>query len=403
MRENIEFEKNKAWFVDELKNILWCLDLETNKCEYIAQVPCSSSDKFRLHPKCIKNEDMVFCMPDKGDNIWVYDLKSFKFEDISIENIDKVRLLISDFWKYKNKLFAVSRGLKKIIQIDMDKKVIDNYYTIGNLAKGELTRSIMVGSVIYCLFDASNNIYQFNLETKEIVVDIIPKVEGGLYTICFDGSKFWLCGYHKEFYVWDKKTNSVEILTNFPKQFGIYDFLGDKQDILDCETTIYETPTFAGSVSIGSYIWFIPCQTNEILYINKNTYKINVFKITSEDETRESLLKNYVNAKYYTEYILGNRYIGLFSFNSNCIVEIDTLEKKSRKKICLFSNQLFEKISFDFRLFYEGDIAGKIIFNQFLHKVFSESKKGMKWDDKIIQGLQDENSVGEVIYNQFNV
>lgn len=170
----------------------------------------------------------------------------------------------------------------------------------------------------------SNRVYQFNIETKESMEHVLPGIEGKLNTLCYDGRKFWLGGNRREVYVWDKEKNVVETLRNFPEGFGVYDFSGDMEEVLDRESDIYNAPAFIELRAIGRCVWFIPFHTNKIIYADIDSYIIRELEIPDEKETRESLQSHSMASKYLLQYILEDRYLGLFSVKNNWIVEIDT-------------------------------------------------------------------------------
>lgn len=387
-----------AWFIDGQRDTLFHVDLESMECEYVAKLPNLEKDKYLLNPLCIKIGNKIFCMPDKGSNIWIYDIKKQSFKKIAINNQNKTRFLITDFWEYENRLVILSRGLKKIIEIDADNGVITNYYTICDDIEEELAKSIKVGSDIYCVSTRANRIYQFNLISKNTIIHTISGIEGGINTICFDGDKFWMSGCRKEIYIWEKKNNSVEILRSLPDQFGIYNFEGTGEGVLDCEATVYNTFAFCYAVIIGQNVWFIPSQTNKIVYVDKDTYQIFDFVVEMEEETRESLSKNDLAIKYYPEYVSDNRYIGLFSVKNRYILEIDALKLKSKVKSYVFSNNCFQKFIHDINM-DRFCLQEKNEFDRFVfEKALMERKGGIEKNSikSKLSEINDNKDMGEM-------
>ena len=64
---------DKAWFVTGEQDILFCLDRKTKNTILAKEIP-ERNNSFRLHPKCIKYGEMIFCLPDMGENIWCYNI-----------------------------------------------------------------------------------------------------------------------------------------------------------------------------------------------------------------------------------------------------------------------------------------------------------------------------------------
>ena len=132
-------------------------------------------------------------------------------------------------------------------------------------------------------------------------------------------------------YVWDKETNLIMLIDDFPRDFGVYNFNADCKDVLNCAINEFENPTFYNSVEIGDYIWFIPYETNKIIYVNKHTHKLKVLEVDEDIETKESILASCqfsLTHKYLVEYVKDNRFLGLYSIKNACILEIDAIELK---------------------------------------------------------------------------
>lgn len=376
---------NKAWFVDGMQDTLYCLDFNTKTCEYVAKLPNDKINKFRLNSYCIKVENEVFCMPDVGECIWIYDVIKSEFSQITIDNPNSVRLSCIHTWQCGDKIFTFSGGLKQIIEIDIKKKVIKGYYKITNLPDETISHCTKVGENVYLLSSLPNKIYQFDLDTKQVRSYILPGIERRLFTISFDGSRFWLSGYKKEIYVWDKEKNHIETLCDFPQEFGEYDFSASEEHILNTEKNEYKFPTFIESRAVGETIWFIPFQTNRIIYVDRNTYKVQAFEISEEEETRESLMANAMGVKYVVQYVSDNRYLGIFSFKNYRIIEIDTETFRSAEKTATFDFRKYD-IKPDERVFQEYILQDR-----------------RKWRDLPMEEkgkIRENMQIGEKIYKQ---
>ena len=320
--DNWCLDGNHAWFVDAERDILFQLNFVTGQCEFVKKIPNIIAQKFRLNPRCMKFRDMIVCMPDIGEYIWIYHLD--QFEKIEISNPNNTRILINNFWEFEEKIYAVSVGLNQILEINIENKKIDNYY---NLAESniQIAGSIKVNDKIFIVSAVSNHIYEFDLKTKRMITHKLTFLKDKLNNICFDGSKFWLSGYNKAIYVWDKVNDTVEVIKNFPELCGIYDYTGKSDSFLNCKAVVYDTPVFKDIVTVGQYIWFIPFKTNKVIFVNKDTFEMFCLDIIYENETQDSLARNYMGHKYLLLYIREERYIGLFSFKNNGIFEIDSV------------------------------------------------------------------------------
>lgn len=212
------------------------------------------------------------------------------------------------------------------------------------------------------------------MDAKASAVYDISGVNGGFHSICFDGIDFWLSGYRKEVYVWNKESNTLKTIANFPQQFGIYNFDGQGKELLDCVSYEYDTPTFIDSVAIGQYIWFIPFKTNKIVCVDKDTQEIKFFEIDDEEDTEVSLKENYLHHKYLLQCVIEDRYLVLYSIKNNCILEIDTSEGKVEKKTYLYSDKFIENISNIYdkcgMICHENNELERLIFERMLFKKY---------------------------------
>lgn len=323
----LEIEDNKVWFVSEDYNILFCAEMDTGKCDLEVKIPYKGSSSYRMTPRCIKCGDYIFCMPDDGECILVYRCSSKEFSEIKIDNPDKVRLSIAYFWLYEGKIFAFSIGLKKLIEIDVSRKEINNYYSFDVSVMPAIAVS---GTKIYSILNQAGPLMCFDMMNRESVSYMLPDIGKKFYTICFDGEKFWMSGAGKEVYIWNQEKGTIETIGGFPKDFGIYKTIDNgngKEIVLDCESEEYDVCAFAYSVAVEGYIWLIPCWTNKILYINQNTYEIKALEIEGEDETALSVKRpNFFSGRYILEYVRENRYLGLYSCKNKRIFEIDARE-----------------------------------------------------------------------------
>lgn len=389
--DNWHVEGDKAWLVSGMHNILLCLDLETKECESAVPIPEKASSKCRLTSHCMKCGNEIFCLPDVGKSIWIYDIRKNLFSEIALDNPKKVRLEIYDYWMHDQKLFAVANGLGQIIEINIEKKAVENNYVLN---RGGIRKSVKVGTDIYSLLRDKNEVCQFDLVTKTVTIYKLPNIGREFFTFCFDGKKFWLSGYSKEIYIWEKEENTLKTITGFPKEFGIYDFSKETNGEIDYVKNEYEIPAFLFSVAAGDKVWFIPYQTNQIIYADKETYQLHVFEVDGENETKQSLLGRIaLGSKYILEYVYEDRYIGLFSIKNNYILEIDTKEQKKKVKKYTFHDKCIREMKeiFSEHIFSEGDGVHREIFKSILsgqlrkEKDKTESNNGLKIYEEMLK------------------
>lgn len=324
--------------------MLFCVDMKRNLYHLVDVLP-NFNKGFRQNPNCIKCGNSIFCMPIYEECIWTYELAEHKFKKIIISNPNHVNAVIQNFWKSGNTLWAVSVGLNQILEINIKHKTVIGYYKITKQREKEvIAESIKIKDRIYIISALRGRIYEFNVLTKEIKINEFSMISGGLRTIIESQGKFWMSGYKKEIYIWNKEKDDFNIIYRFPKDFGIYNFEKRSKKILDCKSKEYNTFAFLTSISIGNYIWYIPFQTNQIIYINKITNVINTVKIENEEENIKSINSREMNCKYVLQYVNKDRYIGLYSIKNQIIFEIDSETLEIRRKNIIIDDTNLKKI-----------------------------------------------------------
>lgn len=365
-------ENDKAWFVEGKSNLLFCVDLNSKICEEVVCIPDINPNKYGLTPLCMKYDREIWCFPGNGKSIWIYYLEGKRFSEITVDKPEGCSIG-NQFWVWNDIIFAVPVRWNRVMEINIRNKKIEHYHIICE--NDRVGISVMAGSSIYMLSVQSHIIYQFELDSKMTREYVLPDIKEKLHNICYDNGKFWLSGYRKEIYIWDKGNNGLVKIDDFPDDFGVYIFTENANGKIDCLTKDYENPAFCYSVSLGECIWYIPWQTNNIIYINKKNYKLSVYEIDEENETKESILARVqgTNYKYAIEYIRDDRYIGLFSMKNNRILEIDTKELRHYWKDYCFSEKCMRQYSGMCEgLYFESDVLGEYIYRMRLQNDYLE-------------------------------
>lgn len=319
--DNWCLDDDRVWFIAGAINILFCLDLNKKETIVVDKIP---SDGFRQHPKCMKKGNHVICIPDNGMDIWCYHIPDSSWLRIPVETPGKIRVSCYHFWLFLNKLYIVSKGLKKILEVDINLARVINYYNISSDAEKYLSESVLVDDCIYTVSSFPVSIYKFNCRNKQIERYELLEINDKIQTLCFDGEKFWLTGFQKRIYIWREDTKKIEIIKDLPEDLGVWNFSGKYKHLINYTLDTLDIPLFYASVSIGDFVWLIPFQSNRILFVNKNTYVVKDFFLEEEEQTENDVKTQLLGHKYLLEGVIDNRYIILFSLKNKCIVEIDT-------------------------------------------------------------------------------
>ncbi len=366
--DNWCIEDNKAWFIDGMQNILFCLDLDTHVCERAIEIPDKNPKKFRLTPICVKCGSDIVCMPGFGNSIWIYNLDCCRFTEINIDNLDKFQCFF-DCWVYGDKVFAIARLTNKMLEINVRQRKIENYHIICE--NDLIAASVRVDDSIYCVSERSGKVYRLDLSTYHVETYFITGIGKKLASICFDGKQFWLSGYCKEIYIWNKEENRITKLDEFPEAFGVYNYRGNSDDVIDYKAVEYEYPAFLNLIAVGEYIWCIPFETNKIIYVDKHTNEIKVLEIDDGIDTNERILAIYRHCpghKYLLEYVKDNRYLGVFSLEHDRVLEIDAKKLTYEWHDYYIGDRCMRQCAeIKMNMFCEYELLDRKVYNSILH------------------------------------
>ena len=357
-------EDNVAYFVDAEKDILCELDLKTSECGGLAVMPNKLPENFMLNTRCLKINNEIFCMPCFGDRIWIYNCEDSSFNFIKLKKPERYSLYMEYSWQINDKVVSVSRGLCQVIIIDIKSKQVE-YFPIKVLEDDILiSNCIRVNTNIYCTSLNSNEIYKFDIESKETYIYSVGDKLEKFSCICFDGEKFWVSGCSRKVYTWDG--DSVTNIINLPEGIRNYNFTTGSEDVVNSDNKECSVQIFCHLEFVKGYIWAIPFRSNLVIYIDKNTLEVKVLHIEGEKETKDSLLKFPRRPfKYFWQYIKNSRYIGIFSLKNNYVIEIDTFSKEANIKNYSYKIN-YLKMVFKGQIFYETNNLHRKAFHRYL-------------------------------------
>lgn len=305
--DGMYLEEGIAWFVGSQDNIIYCMDISTMQVTPIASLPNNSPNMFRLNPKCIKYDNIIICLPDRGKKIYIYNIENKTFEEVSVKNPSDVRISIFDTWIDEKILWCISYGMNQILELNLETLNIDGYYKIFDTNDDMVGySSSKVGNIIHCTSRTSSIVAAFDTISKEIRYYKLSINDNGLNTIVFDGKDFWLSGYLGQLYCWNKEKNIVNTLNNLPHSF-----------IENCGPD--KRPLFYKSLIINENILFIPWtfpedNYNPIINVNKKNMNISTLQVES-DSKKGNLIT--------IEYVRENRYLVINHLMSSGLEELD--------------------------------------------------------------------------------
>lgn len=319
-------EGKKAWFLSATRNELFAADLKKKEIHLLARIPNGKGYTWRDTTHCFKADRQIVCLPDLGNSIWKYSLDSSKWKEIPINAPMGVRLGISQYWTLDKVFLLYSPGLCSILHFSVERNSVLNSDVVASESEEQLGRAVRVGDEIYIVSSVSPKIYCYQISSGRMKSIPLRGVDEGLHAICYDGKGFWLSGKKRKFYRWLEGEDDVRIY-DLPPTFGVYNFDFPKSPSLDTEAETYQFPTFFDIVYVNDQSWFIPGQTNQILYMDADSSCVNELHIPEEDENSTSTQHRVLDHKYMVLYIRDDRYIGLYSCKNACVLEIDAKKK----------------------------------------------------------------------------
>lgn len=355
-------EGDKAWFISGWTNQLFEYDFNTNICSLITSISSSKEAEAREYIRCFKYETKIVCLPNRGTDIIIFDLENSEFRKIIIGDFVNESQYIVGFWIIDNILYTLSAGINRIIEIDIiEEKIINMYKVVGDMDPWG-TRACLCEECIFIPI-GNNIIYEFSIRNKTGRIRELPQEIQGLHSITYDGSSFWLSGKTRQLFIWDRNNGIVDIFTDFPNDFGVYDFEHKKTEVCDCKRVDYDTRTFLDIVDTKDYLLCIPFHANHILIIDKKEKQS--MPIVCEAENIYSIQKNILKCRFLFLYVRADRYLGVFYLKDEAILEIDVVDSSIKRRNINLSmedmvayangkkNMLVDSLDFDTYIFAE--------------------------------------------------
>lgn len=358
--DNWWIEQDKAFFLIEKGGLLFSVDLNSQECNFISQIPGYNLDSSFSNIYCLKYENVIWVIPAKENTIWYYNLGEKIWGMIPINCDHRLAVWMDSYEKNSSELWLLDCGGNKFFKISLKEKKLEKEYVCSYRGLVFTARYVLHDNKLYCITE--NKIYCFDCNTEKETLYEIPGLNEDLFLICHGRKDFWLSARsnNNNIYIWNPEGKVIkEIAVSFSESRSIY--LENKWIIDDC-------PRYMYSLMLGQYAWYIPMQCNTpILYISREGYDINIFDIEEELDTDETLKERRYAFKYSLLYVREERYIGLYSFKNLNIFEIDTYTMSVNRKEYVFSDQtlllLAKQYMSEHRYLREGNKKDERIFS----------------------------------------
>lgn len=292
--DGMYLENDKTWFVGNEDGVIYQMNLPDRQVLPVAVIPEDMGSTYRISAGVIKKNQKLYCFPDKGRFIWIYDMEKKSFTKTEVKNPEFSRIRMFDKWLVNETIWCVSYGMNQIIEMDLATEKIVGYYDIFTDKEDAVGyMSALVGQDIYCVSRTSRKICAFDTVSQRITYYELPVNDRGFNTIIFDGKDFWLSGYAKQVYSWNKESGNIDIWDSFPQDYQVNG--SSIEDGSDC----FAEPLFYKSAVVKDGIIFIPCNSeaavsNFMLFVNRKNMEIHTLHIGQETKRAgEYFVKEY--------------------------------------------------------------------------------------------------------------
>lgn len=164
--DNWFLENDRAWFIAGSMNILFGFEQRTQKATLIDKIPPDVVGSLRLHSRCLKIREVIYCLPDNGKDIWCYHLDECKWTNILIDGSAGLRIGCNNAWVIQDTLYVVSSGLKRIIEVNTITEKVEAFYILSLDQEEHITGSVLIDDHIYVVGAKTSVIYKFNTYNK---------------------------------------------------------------------------------------------------------------------------------------------------------------------------------------------------------------------------------------------
>lgn len=321
--EGMYQDNDEFWFMGSCDKFIYKVN-RNGMVEIVAEVPLDVTDEHRIYPRCIKKSNEIYCIPDKGKNILVYDLKWEKFKEIPIGSSQNKRLSIFNSWIQNDNLWCVSYGKNKILKINLNKFLVEKQFDVFEPKEQVGFEAIKTEESIYCISNCSTRIREFNLSSESSKTFVIECQDKGFNTIVSHGENVYLTGYLDYIYCWNKNSNQI-------KKYRISDrtFRYNKNEKV--------TPRFYRSACLKNVIVFIPYNTqysksNHVVYLDKFTQEINSIDLSH-------MIGEPVAGEHFVIECFYDNTLEIGHMSNGYIFQIDFVEKSVSKKNMKFNKE----------------------------------------------------------------
>lgn len=330
-------EGNNAWFVGGELEMLFCVDLNNFIVKLVSFLPVNDLDMYKKYSYCEMIDNKIFCLPDKGKDIFVYNLNDNSWDKIQIESDEEIRLEIKKIKKINNRLYAFSKGIGKMISISAEDYNDVSYYSVLESVGQPIASAwdeekyiVLKGNIKYEFDCRYNKITKYSLE-----LDSLPRTN-----MCCDKDGIWLTGF-------DNKIINLSYNNEVREFTFLLQYLNENEKVSDLWITSKnsEDPVFIDCISLEKSVWFIPLLSKNIIGILKDKQEMYYNSENAECIQKKEDIRRWMCSGQFS--LLGKReerYLYLYSFSLYKVVIFDTWKLEYEIKTLYFDNAIYKDI-----------------------------------------------------------
>ena len=118
---NWYIEGKKAWFIGAQYSAIFELDIDCAQCKLLAEIPVENLFSFRTFSCCLKKAKKLYCIPDVGKDIWIYDMEKREFRIMAMNKENRKWFRFRYLGEYNGNFVLFSTMLNKVYVLDTNR------------------------------------------------------------------------------------------------------------------------------------------------------------------------------------------------------------------------------------------------------------------------------------------
>lgn len=265
-------------------NGLFKVNINTGESKYLGSFPSEPRFRMRLFFEGYLLNNRIFFSPQFGRHIGVYCLYTNEFIALDIpEYIRKWRIKCSDIVAYNDNIYILSANARFLLEINSE-SLEQNIYRSEYDKKTYCQRAYLWQGHMYTTSNLGDELFDWDLNTKECVVHHLEKEFRGAISLCEANGRLWIAPHHSgdPIVIYDSQCQKKEYIflnreiendRNYEASF-LYSFYDGK--------TVHMIAQSNGeAICIDPMSFKISLDTN--MPVNEKHYRSGVYIVTKDD------------------------------------------------------------------------------------------------------------------------